>query len=241
MRRRRFPVLVAAALLWAVMAFTAPLLAPGAALAGETPAQRLVEAVSVLNEVQADPDNAAPFEHLQRARAIAVLPGVVRVGLVLGGQHGSGVISVRGADGHWSPPAFITLNAASLGWQAGISDSDVVLVFRSEVGMRKLIEGKLNLGGDIGIVVGRSAHQVDTATDIRYRAEVASYARSRGLYAGLSFEGADLSPDTEADTMLYGAEFADIIAGRVVSVSGAAREFMNRLEQLAPNAGDTAP
>lgn len=209
----------------------------GVAVAEETPAQRLVEAVSALNEVQADLDVAAPFTILQRARAIAVLPDVVKVGLVIGGQVGEGVISVRGPDDRWGPPAFINLKSGSFGWQAGVEKSDVVLAFRSEKGMRKLIDGNLNLGGDVGITVGHTGKQVDTATEIRYRAEVESYARVQGLYAGLSFEGADLSPDAEANTSLYGAEFADIIAGRVVSIPGAARDFMNTLEKLAPASG----
>ncbi|MCB1737650.1 MAG: lipid-binding SYLF domain-containing protein [Gammaproteobacteria bacterium] len=217
--------------------FAVSALLAGPAIAEDTPAQRLVAAVSALNEIQADLDAAAPFSHLQRARAVAVLPDVVKVGLVLGGQVGAGVISVRGPDDRWSPPAFINLLSGSVGWQAGVESSDVILVFRTEEGMRKLIDGKLNLGGDVGITVGRSGKQIDTSTEIRYRAEVESYSRVRGLYAGLSFEGADLSPDVEANASLYGAEFADVIAGRVLSVPGAARDFMNVLERLAPASG----
>lgn len=211
----------------------------GVTVAEETPAQRLVQAVSALNEVQADLGAAVPFAILQSARAIAVLPGVVKVGLVLGGQIGEGVISVRGPDDRWGPPAFIELKAGSLGWQAGVEQSDVVLVFRSDEAMRKLIDGNLNLGGDVGITVGHASKQIDSATTIRYRSEVQSYARARGLYAGMSFEGADLSPNVDANASLYGAEFADIIAGQAGSIPGAAREFMNTLEKLAPAGGTT--
>ncbi|MCB1735572.1 MAG: lipid-binding SYLF domain-containing protein [Gammaproteobacteria bacterium] len=210
----------------------------GPLFADETPAQRLVAAASALNEIQADLDAAAPFSHLQRARAVAVLPDVVKVGLVLGGQVGEGVISVRGPDDHWGPPAFIKLLSGSVGWQAGVESSDVVLVFRSEEGMRKLIDGKLNLGGDVGIAVGHTGRQIDVTPETGYRAEVESYSRVRGLYAGLSFEGADLSPDLEANASLYGAEFSEVIAGRVVTIPGASRDFMNTLEKLAPASGN---
>jgi lipid-binding SYLF domain-containing protein len=138
-------------------------------------------------------DRRVPEKLLEEARCIAVLPKVVKGALVWGGRRGHGVMSCRNDLEVWSPPAFIKLTGGSFGLQAGGQVTDLVLFFMSERGARSLVETKFIVGGDVTVAAGPVGRAAEANTDIRFKAEVYAYARSRGLFAGLSIEGAQLA------------------------------------------------
>jgi len=191
-RLTRFLVLIAA------------LLAPAFAFAGVDEEQRARDALRVLTEIQAIPESAIPDKLLDEARAIAVIPDTIKAGLVIGGRRGHGVLSVKNPDGTWSNPTFITLTGGSIGFQAGVQSADVVLVFRSDRGLESIVNGKFTLGADAGVAAGPLGRNAATATDGQLKAEIWSWSRARGLFAGVALDGAVLSIDNAANQAVYG-------------------------------------
>lgn len=167
-------------------------------------ARKLRNAMETLAQIAAIPEGGIPTALLANARGIAVLPGTVKAGCVLGGRYGTGVLSIQNADGTWSLPAFITLAGGSLGWQIGAQGTDIILVFKSRKGIDAIGNGKLTLGADIAIAAGPVGRQASAATDIELKAEIYSYSRARGLFAGLALEGALLRLDEKANHAWYG-------------------------------------
>ncbi|MEN7343439.1 MAG: lipid-binding SYLF domain-containing protein, partial [Pseudomonadota bacterium] len=160
----------------------------------------------------------------------------------LAGRHGKGVLSVRGEDG-WSAPVFIKLSGGSIGWQAGLQSSDLVLVFTNKRGVDNITRGKLTLGADASIAAGPVGRHGSAATDGRFRAEVYSYSRARGLFAGVSVEGAALRIDKKANAAFYTrpAITADeIIAGDLTNVPDGAVSFSRLLPHATSNASNDA-
>jgi lipid-binding SYLF domain-containing protein len=167
--------------------------------------QRVADSADVLDQLLRIPEQSIPPALLSRAYAIAVIPNVVKVGFVLGARRGRGIIVVRQDDKSWSNPAFITMTGGSIGWQAGAQSTDVILVFRTRKGVESIANGKLTLGADASIAAGPVGRQASVATDIRFQAEVVSYSRSRGLFAGVAFEGAGVTMDRKANSAFYGS------------------------------------
>jgi len=176
-------------------------LLPAAAESQSTAESRISTASRVLHSFTADETTAIPAELLERARGIAVIPGLFRGGFILGGRRGRGILSVRTDDGTWSNPAFVTLTGGSVGWQFGGESTDLVLVFANENSVRNIATGKFTLGGDASAIAGPLGRQATMA--VTFRAEVYTYARSRGLYAGAAFEGARLDIDEETGAAFY--------------------------------------
>jgi lipid-binding SYLF domain-containing protein len=143
---------------------------------------------------------------LQDAQGVAVIPGVFRAGFVVGGRLGRGVVLSRQGGGTWGNPLFITLAGGGVGWQIGVQSTDLVLVFRTRSSVDRLFKGKdkLTLGGDISVAAGPVGREFSAGTDAQLRAEIYSYSRSRGLFAGLSLEGAGLLVDHKATRAFYG-------------------------------------
>ncbi|HEU0306026.1 MAG TPA: lipid-binding SYLF domain-containing protein [Lysobacter sp.] len=176
----------------------------GTASAGPEQDQRAVDAVRVLNEVQRIPESAIPDKLFDEARAIVVVPDTLKVGLVLGGRRGHGVVSVKNPDGSWSNPSFVKLTGGSIGLQAGVQSADIVLVFRGERGLDSIVNGKVTLGADAGVAAGPVGRNAATATDGQLKAEIWSWSRARGLFAGIALDGAVLSIDDAANQLAYG-------------------------------------
>lgn len=162
-------------------------------------------AVRVLNEMQVIPESAIPDKLLDEAHAIAVIPDTVKAGLIIGGRRGHGLLSVRTPEGTWSDPSFIKLTGGSIGFQAGVQSADIVLVFSSPRGLESIVNGKLTLGADAGVAAGPVGRHAAVATDGAMKAEIWSWSRARGLFAGVAVDGAVLSIDDEANTEVYGA------------------------------------
>jgi lipid-binding SYLF domain-containing protein len=135
---------------------------------------------------------------------MAIIPGVVKAAYGFGGQYGRGIIVVRTEDGGWSNPVFISLIGGSLGFQIGVQKADIVLVFRSRKGIDNIVSGKLTLGADASVAAGPVGRSAEVGTDLAMEAEIYSYSKSRGLFAGVSIKGASLKVDWDAINAFYG-------------------------------------
>jgi len=172
-----------------------------APLRAQDPARTLQVSSDVLDTIQAIPARGIPAALLADAQGIAIIPGVIKAGFILGGRGGHGVVLSRAGDGSWGAPAFITIGGASLGLQAGVQSTDVILVFKTRKSLDRVVQGKgkLTLGADAAIAAGPIGRQAAAGTDGMLKAEIYSYSRSRGLFAGVSFDGAAIVYDYDAN------------------------------------------
>ncbi len=209
------------------------LLLPAAVQAEDPPLVRANNAVRVLSDIMQAPDKAIPQDLLRDAKAIAVIPDMLKVGFVFGGRRGEGLISVKSADGTWSNPSFITMTGGSVGFQAGVSSTDVILVFRTQRGVDSIVKGKFTLGADASAAAGPVGRTATAATDGQLKAEIYSYSRSRGLFAGVALDGSALRIDYDANAAIYGAGITPrrIFEGGVSNVPAPVVDFRDRLEE----------
>jgi lipid-binding SYLF domain-containing protein len=210
------------------------LLLPAAAVhAEDPPLVRAQNSVRVLKEIMEAPDKSIPTDLLKEAKAIAVIPDLLKVGFVFGGRRGEGLISVKGADGTWSNPSFITMTGGSVGFQAGASSTDVILVFRTQRGVDSIVNGKFTLGADAAAAAGPVGRTATASTDSQFKAEIYSSSRSRGLFAGVALDGSALRIDYDANEAIYGKGVTPrrIFEGGVSNVPGPVVDFRDRLEE----------
>jgi SH3 domain-containing YSC84-like protein 1 len=172
--------------------------------AGDTPAETVDESSQVLSEFVNMAGKQIPQKLLAQAQGVVVVPNVIKVGFIAGGRRGRGVVMVRDAQGQWTLPQFLTLTGGSVGWQAGIQGTDVVLIFTSRKGVDGLLKGKFTVGVDAAVAVGPVGRNAAVATDTELKAEVYSYSRSRGLFLGASIDGSQLEIDPRAAATFYG-------------------------------------
>ena len=213
--------------------------ATGHAVAAPSEDERARNAVRVLSEIQKIPEQAIPDKLLDEARAIVVVPDTIKAGLVLGGRRGHGLLSVKGADGTWSNPVFVTLTGGSIGFQAGVQSADVVLVFRNDRSLDDIVNGKFTLGADAGVAAGPVGRNAAAATDGQLKAEIWSWSRARGLFAGVSLDGAVLQVDRKAQANVYGPSATPrmVLEGRSPNAPTAAVvAFRDELEEATHNA-----
>jgi lipid-binding SYLF domain-containing protein len=176
------------------------------------------DAIDVLDELADSPDKRVPPTLLRDASAVIIAPDVVKGGFIVAARHGHGVLLVRKKDG-WSDPVFVTLTGGSVGWQAGVAATDLFLVIRNGKSLDRIMRGagKLTLGADASVSAGPVGRDASAATDAQLRAEILSYSRSRGLFAGVAIEGDTLQVDHLANDRYYGKRrvaVADIVAGK---------------------------
>jgi lipid-binding SYLF domain-containing protein len=215
----------------------------GQSMAANSLDRRIDAATEVLEDMSKMPEKGIPASLLSRAHAVAVIPSVIKAGLMIGGSYGKGVLVVRQPDGRWSNPAFITLGAGSLGWQIGAQSSDIILVFKNAKGVDNIASGKLTLGGDANVAAGPVGRHTSAATDGRLKAEIYSYARNRGLFAGVSLEGAWLNMDNKANFAYYenGQGTADkILSDKHIPTPAHARHFIEVLTSRTPSLNGSA-
>lgn len=165
--------------------------------------RRVAAATEILKDFSEIPEQAIPPNLLNRAYAVAVIPNVIKGGFIVGGSHGRGVVLVRDEDGSWSNPAFIRLTNLSIGWQAGLQGADLILVFKNQRGVEEMARGRFTLGGNAAASAGPVGRTAVAATDGEFKGEIYSYARSRGLFAGVSLEGGVLTMDHNANRQFY--------------------------------------
>lgn len=167
--------------------------------------QKVTDATAVYHELLSTPDHAAPDALLKKCQCIAVIPHVIKGAFVYGARFGSGVMSCRNTGGVWSPPCFVDLTGGSVGLQIGAETSDLVLFFMSEHGARSLLtSSKVELGGQVSVAAGPFGRNGEASTDLKFDAEIYTYAKSKGLFAGLSIAGARLAADKKANAKYYG-------------------------------------
>ncbi len=215
-----------ARLLAATLVACLPVTFAPAAEAGREEA-RLITATQVLDELRATPDQNVPDWLMQRAYGVAVVPEVIKAAFIFGGRHGNGVLTVRDASGRFSNPIFITLTGGSVGWQVGATSTDVVLVFVTQRSVENFARGKFTLGADASVAAGPVGRQGEAAAGIN--AEIYSYSRSRGLFAGVALDGTVIAFDSHANNEYYhGNEVTttEITTGKVTTSAESARRFL---------------
>lgn len=163
---------------------------------------KINDCIEVLEDIMAIPEKGIPPALLKNAEGIAIIPGVIKAGFIIGGRHGTGIVVVREGK-EWSNPAFVSITGGSVGWQIGAESTDVILVFKTRKGIDSMLKSKFTLGADAAVAAGPVGRQASAGTDVQLKAEIYSYSRSRGLFAGISLEGASLAVDDEADDAFY--------------------------------------
>jgi lipid-binding SYLF domain-containing protein len=209
------------------------LIASSVSWAKVEPEKTTKDAIVVLKAMTNMPENSIPEKLLAEAYAIAVVPKVGEASFVFGGHYGKGMISIRGKDGAWSNPNFITVTGGSFGFQAGVQQSDLILVFTSEAGVNKIVKGKFTMGADAAVAAGPVGRNVQASTDTSFKAEILSYSRSRGLFAGVALDGSVISIDNKANVAMYGDMISpsSIFDGRTQTQNQSIIDFRNLLEE----------
>jgi lipid-binding SYLF domain-containing protein len=194
------------------------LLLSGAVFAAETDQGRRVEkAADVFNEIMGTPDKGIPQDLLEKAQCIVIVPDLKKGAFIVGAKYGKGVVSCRRADGKWSAPGSIRIEGGSVGFQIGGEVTDVVAIVMNKRGMDKLLGDKFTLGGEGEVAAGPVGRAASAQTDAKMTAEILSYSRNKGLFAGLSLSGATLRPDSKDNEELYGKPLSnrEILTGNV--------------------------
>jgi len=166
--------------------------------------KRFRESAAVLSEIMQAPDKGIPQDLLEKANCVAIVPGLKRAGFILGGEYGKGVLTCRTPNG-WSALSTIRVEGGSIGFQIGAGETDLVLLVMNGRGKEKLLQDKFTVGGDASVMAGPIGRTATAATDAQMRAEMLSYSRARGVFAGISLEGATLRPDTDDNHDVYGS------------------------------------
>jgi lipid-binding SYLF domain-containing protein len=207
------------------------------AFAGAREEAKLIEASGVLEELQSQRDTYIPDRLLARAYGIAVIPNVIKVAAVVGGRRGTGALVVRDSTGKFSDPIMVSITGGNVGWQIGVQSTDIVLVFTTRKSIEGIADGKLTLGGDASVAAGPVGRAASAATDQNFTAEVYSYSRNRGLFAGVSIDGSIIAIDSKSNNRLYGkkAPASDIIAGHIRTEAAEAKRFQRAI--LASTSG----
>jgi SH3 domain-containing YSC84-like protein 1 len=211
------------------------------------PDQTTRSADQVLHEIMAMPGSQIPATLLSDAQGVAIIPDVIKIGFVAGIRRGHGVVMVRGSDGQWSLPQFVTLTGGSVGWQAGVQGTDVVLVFMTPKSVEGLMRGKFTIGADASAAAGPVGRNAAAATDARLKAEILSYSRSRGLFVGLSLDGSAIEVDAASQAAYYGTgpqeppqqipESANRLRQDLIRITQAANPDANPTPTIATPAG----
>jgi len=177
----------------------------GPLVAQSDEADRVKESATVLGEIMGAPDQAIPASVLDKAVGIAVFPGTVRGGFIVGAERGRGILSARDeTTKSWSAPAFLTITGGSLGLQIGVRATDLILVIQNRRGLENLVRNEFKVGAGAAVTGGPVGRDAQAATDIQLRAEILSYSRSRGLFAGATIEGSTIKEDRDANGRYYG-------------------------------------
>ena len=199
-------------------------------------AARIEASNAVLQDLQKIPEQAIPPNLLNSAYAVAVIPNVVKGGFILGGSFGKGVLLVRHSDGSWSNPSFVKLVNLGIGWQAGVQGADLVLVFKTPRGVDNIARGKFTLGGSASASAGPVGRTAQALTDGEFKSEIYTYARSRGMFAGVSLDGGAITIDQPANEAWYGRDISSntIFTDRSLTAPAAAQPLLATLGEMAP-------
>jgi lipid-binding SYLF domain-containing protein len=215
-----------------VVVFSVALVASAFASSGRNDdIERIRNATQVFREIMATPDKAIPRELLESAKCIAIIPGEKKAAFVVGANYGKGIATCRTAEG-WSSPLFVALGGGSVGFQIGGSSTDLVMIFRNEKGLRSLLSDKFKIGADATAAAGPVGRHAAADTDAKMNAEILTYSRSKGLFAGVSLDGAVVQADQGGNHAMYGGNVnrREILNGSV-RVPEAAEPLLNEIAQ----------
>ena len=181
-----------------------------------SPQKRITEANEVLREIMRTKDKSIPQDLLEKAQCVGIVPNLKRAGFIIGGKYGKGVIVCRTANG-WSAPSIVRIEGGSIGLQIGAGETDLVFIVMNERGVDKLMKDKFTIGADASAMAGPVGRSAEARTDAMMHAEILAYSRSRGVFAGVSLEGATMRPDNDENRELYGRKVTqdEILRGRV--------------------------
>jgi len=203
--------------------------------------ERLKKAAEVINEVMGTPEKGIPSDLLRKAVCVGVIPSEKKFALGIGGSYGAGaLVCRRGGTGSWGGPSMFTVGGANVGFQLGGQATDFVLVVMNAEGAQKLLQSRSKLGTDASVAGGPVGRTAEGATDLQLHAEILTYSRSRGLFAGISLEGQVLKQDNDANARLYGrkVEAKEILFGTSVSPPAAAHDLDAALDKYARHGGE---
>ena len=214
------------------LALTVTITAAGAADLSTREANRVQEAATVLKEIHGVPDKDIPQELWERAECVIVVPGLKKAAFVIGGEYGKGLMSCR-HNGEWGAPVFMEVGKGSWGLQIGAQSIDLVLLVMNASGVEKMLRNKVTLGAEASIAGGPVGRDARAATDAQMKAEILSYSRTQGLFAGVNLSGGVVKPDTDDNTDLYGPNVAarDVVMGTSVKAPAVTEPFMTALKR----------
>jgi len=198
--------------------------------------KRIIESSAILETLVRAPDQGIPQHILERAEAIVVIPSLVKGGFIIGAQHGRGVMSVRDRDANtWSAPGFVALTGGSIGWQIGVQAVDLVLLVMNRDGVKDLLDNEFKLGANASVAAGPVGRQGEASTDASLNAQILAYSRAKGLFAGLSLEGASLRVDRNANKVFYDTSVSteDMVRG-LTKTTPAGSQWTATLARLVP-------
>jgi SH3 domain-containing YSC84-like protein 1 len=222
---KRFLILSTLALLATMTAFASD---------REDDATRTRKAAQVFNEIMSAPDHGIPHDLLNKAKCIAIIPGELKFAFIFGGNYGRGVAVCRTPNNGWSAPMFVAVDGGSVGYQIGGSSTDLVMLFMNDHALQHLLSDKFKLGGDASVAAGPVGRNAQADTDASLRAEVLSYSRTHGLFAGVSLDGAVVQADKSGDRAMYGdgVDRHEILRGKV-AVPESAQHLIKSLDQYS--------
>ena len=224
-------------LTWAAPLLVLALLScPVVAAAQSNEIKRVTDSTAVIETLVRAPDQGIPEHILDRAEAIVVIPSLVKGGFIIGAQHGRGVMSVRDrANNRWSAPGFVALTGGSIGWQIGVQAVDLVLLVMNREGIKDLLDTEFKLGANASVAAGPVGRQGEASTDASLNAQILAYSRAKGLFAGLSLEGASLRVDRDANKNFYNSTVStdDMVRG-ITRTTPAGSQWTATLARLVP-------
>jgi SH3 domain-containing YSC84-like protein 1 len=202
----------------------------------EDTVDRLQKSVDVLHTIMATPDKGIPEEVLSNAKCILVVPDLIKGGFIVGGKHGRGVATCRTAEG-WSAPAFVSVGGGSAGLQIGVEGVDLVMLVMNDQGFQHLLSSKFALTGEGSVAAGPVGRHASAGTDWKMNTQVLTYSRSKGVFAGLTLEGAVIQQDSDSTRAIYGKnmKFSNILSGKV-STPKSAEAFMKAVSDAGQQA-----
>jgi lipid-binding SYLF domain-containing protein len=194
-------------------------------------AKRIQEAATVLKEIHAVPDKDVPQELWDKAECVLVVPGLKKAAFVFGAEYGKGLMSCRKDSGEWSAPVFMQVGKGSWGLQIGAQSIDLVLLLMNKSGVEKLLRDKVSLGAEMSIAAGPVGRDARAATDAQMKAEILSYSRAQGLFAGINLSGGVVKPDDDDNQDLYGPSVSakDVLLGGTIDAPAVTQPFMESL------------
>ena len=198
--------------------------------------KRLQRASEVFSEIMKTPDKGIPVDLLDKCECIGIVPGLKKGGLGIGGKYGKGAVMCRKPDRNWTAPAFITIEGGSVGLQIGFTQVDVVMLFMNRKGVDKLIGDKFTIGADASAAAGPVGRQASAQTNIRLDAEILTYSRAKGLFAGVALDGATLRPDKDDIRDFYGKDIdaRKLLLEGSVAMPSEARPLASALSWQSP-------